>query len=316
MKRLTETIVLAGRWPPRPARRGRSARRALAQVAHRRGQDHAPCRVRQALGHAVAHRRDQRMGRAEVDADGDAALMRIGRAAGFGNLQQGHGLSVLQRARERRRCPRRSAPRTSGRAPAGAAAAGSCWRRRAACSSRASAACAIGGDLARAAPATLGRRLRRRPAPRATPSAASGTRPASRCCLSRSIGTPVQLAQVGRALQRVLQALGRPRSRAPPTASPHAGRLRLARRSGQGGPRACRARQRASSARAVLREAPRRGRKARNRRCRGSCASVQHERSARHAPRLPEAARASTRDVRRGTTRRSRSGPSRAGCGT
>ena len=38
----------------------------------------------------VAHRSDQRMGRAEVDADGDPPLVRVGRLAGLGNLQQGH----------------------------------------------------------------------------------------------------------------------------------------------------------------------------------------------------------------------------------
>ena len=47
--------------------------------------------VGQAFWHAVAHRGDQRMGGAEVDADSHAPLVRIGRLAGFGDLQQGHG---------------------------------------------------------------------------------------------------------------------------------------------------------------------------------------------------------------------------------
>ena len=50
--------------------------------------------VGQALGDAVAHRRHQRMRRAEVDADRDAALMRVGRTTRFGDLQQDHPLIV------------------------------------------------------------------------------------------------------------------------------------------------------------------------------------------------------------------------------
>jgi hypothetical protein len=63
---------------------------ALSQVAHDGGQDHPAFRIRQALGHAVAHGCDQRVRGAEVDADGDAALVGIGRSARFGDLQQGH----------------------------------------------------------------------------------------------------------------------------------------------------------------------------------------------------------------------------------
>jgi hypothetical protein len=49
---------------------------------------HATGVVGQALGDAVAHRRHQRVRRAEVDADRDAALMRVGRTTRFGDLQQ------------------------------------------------------------------------------------------------------------------------------------------------------------------------------------------------------------------------------------
>jgi hypothetical protein len=44
-------------------------------------------------------RRHQRMGGAQVDADGDAPLVRVGRLPGFGDLQQGHGqrVDVLRR---------------------------------------------------------------------------------------------------------------------------------------------------------------------------------------------------------------------------
>ena len=64
---------------------------AAFQVAHGRRQDHAALVVGQALGHAVAHRGDQRVRGAEVDAHRDAALVRIGRLAGFGDLEQCHG---------------------------------------------------------------------------------------------------------------------------------------------------------------------------------------------------------------------------------
>jgi NAD-specific glutamate dehydrogenase len=66
----------------------------LVEVAHHRGQQHAALVVGQAFGHAVAHRGHQRMRGAEVDAHGDAALMRIGRLAGFGNLKKSHALIV------------------------------------------------------------------------------------------------------------------------------------------------------------------------------------------------------------------------------
>ncbi len=68
---------------------------ALAEVAHHRGKEHPALRVGQAFGHAVAHRGDQRMRGAQVDADGGAAFVGIRRGAGFGDLQQGHGKPLL-----------------------------------------------------------------------------------------------------------------------------------------------------------------------------------------------------------------------------
>lgn len=71
-----------------------TARAALRieRVAHGRRQDDAALRVGQAFRRAVAHRSDQRMRGAEVDAHRDAALVGVGRLPGFGDLQQGHGV--------------------------------------------------------------------------------------------------------------------------------------------------------------------------------------------------------------------------------
>ena len=57
------------------------------QVTYHAGQQHAALRIGQALGHAAAHAGYQRMGGAQVNADGDAPLVRIGSLPGFGNLQ-------------------------------------------------------------------------------------------------------------------------------------------------------------------------------------------------------------------------------------
>ena len=65
---------------------------ALFEIAHDRWQQHPALLVRQALCHAVAHRGDKRMGRSEVYPHGDLASVRIGRVAGFGNLQQCHSV--------------------------------------------------------------------------------------------------------------------------------------------------------------------------------------------------------------------------------
>ena len=90
MKRLTEAMVFSRIVGLRRLRVVADLAPAVFQVAHHRGQDHPALAVGQAFGHAVAHRRHQRMRRAQVDADGDAPLVRIGRLAGFGNLQQCH----------------------------------------------------------------------------------------------------------------------------------------------------------------------------------------------------------------------------------
>ena len=85
------------RSSPRCARRWRSGAdlaTPLRQVSHGGWQDHAPLPVGQALGEAVTHCGDERVRRAQVDADRDAPLMRIGRCAGFGYLQESHGSGV------------------------------------------------------------------------------------------------------------------------------------------------------------------------------------------------------------------------------
>ena len=63
---------------------------AFGQIAHGGRQDDAALLVGQAFGHAVAHGGNERVRRAEVDADGDAALVRVGRGAGFGDLEKSH----------------------------------------------------------------------------------------------------------------------------------------------------------------------------------------------------------------------------------
>ena len=65
-----------------PAATARVATAAF-EVAHGRRQDDAPVVVRQAFRHAVPHGRDQRMGGAQIDADGNAPLVRVRRLARF-----------------------------------------------------------------------------------------------------------------------------------------------------------------------------------------------------------------------------------------
>ena len=86
---------------------------ALRQVSNCRRQDDARRFIRQAFGHAVAHGRHQGMRGAQVDAHGNAALVRIGRTTGFGNLQQRH-VSIVPALPGVDRCPAQSAQRTSG----------------------------------------------------------------------------------------------------------------------------------------------------------------------------------------------------------
>ena len=196
MKRLTETMVLRGSTAASRQRLGADLPRRAAspQVAHRRRQD---ARGRASSGrhsaHAVAHRGDQRMGGAEVDADGDAPLVRVGRLAGFGDLQQGHrrlscdALPVpARRARSRRASRRRSmssrkrSTNISARTCAAAAAARVVASSSSVRSSRVEHRGAFGGDF-------VGERLARRP-----PSAASSS--ASRhciCCIRNSTGIAV-----------------------------------------------------------------------------------------------------------------------------
>ncbi|MCY1231020.1 NAD-specific glutamate dehydrogenase [compost metagenome] len=70
-------------------------RGAVRQVAHDRRQQRAAAFVAQHFGNAAAYRGHQRVGGAEVDADGQAALVGRRRHAGFGNLEQCHGNSSL-----------------------------------------------------------------------------------------------------------------------------------------------------------------------------------------------------------------------------
>ena len=58
----------------------------ILQVAHGRRQQQLAIGIRQALGVAMAQRGHQRMRGAQVNAHRDAALVRIRRLAGFGNL--------------------------------------------------------------------------------------------------------------------------------------------------------------------------------------------------------------------------------------
>ena len=59
-------------------------------ITHRAGQQDLALAVGQAFGHAVAHSSYQRMRGAQVNTDGNAPGMRVGRLPGFRNLQQGH----------------------------------------------------------------------------------------------------------------------------------------------------------------------------------------------------------------------------------
>ena len=60
------------------------------EVARDRGQQRPALRVRQDDGGAAAHRGDERIGGAQVDAYRKAMLVRRRRLAGLGDLQQGH----------------------------------------------------------------------------------------------------------------------------------------------------------------------------------------------------------------------------------
>ena len=60
---------------------------AAFEVAHDRGQNHPALPIGQALGHTVSDAGHQRVGGAQVDANGDAALVRVRGLARFRNLQ-------------------------------------------------------------------------------------------------------------------------------------------------------------------------------------------------------------------------------------
>ena len=64
---------------------------AFGQIAHDGRKQHPPLVVRQAFADTVAHRGDEGMRGAKVNADGNAPLVGVRRLAGFGDLQQRHG---------------------------------------------------------------------------------------------------------------------------------------------------------------------------------------------------------------------------------
>jgi hypothetical protein len=86
MKRLTEAMVFRVFGLAAAGLKADLAAVAAPGSAPPRAGARGP-RVGQAFGHAIAHRGHQRMGGAQVDAHRDAPLVRVGRLAGFGNLQ-------------------------------------------------------------------------------------------------------------------------------------------------------------------------------------------------------------------------------------
>ena len=60
------------------------------EIAHHARQQDCACCIGQTFGHTVTHSSHQRMRSTQVDADGNAPLVWIGRLARFGNLEQGH----------------------------------------------------------------------------------------------------------------------------------------------------------------------------------------------------------------------------------
>src|SRR6185369_5802251 len=71
---------------------------ALRQVAHDGRQQRMAVLAVQHPGDAVAHRGHQRVGGAQVDADGDAPFVGSRRFARLGNLKQSHYVSMRSRA--------------------------------------------------------------------------------------------------------------------------------------------------------------------------------------------------------------------------
>ncbi len=80
MNRFTDAMCWPGRRPPTTARRS-DFDAAAGSVAHDGGQEHATVRIRQALCGGAAHGRHQRVRRAQVDADREPPLVRLGRFA-------------------------------------------------------------------------------------------------------------------------------------------------------------------------------------------------------------------------------------------
>jgi hypothetical protein len=103
MKRLTEAMVLTLDLRLR-GQGGTRIKTDLATLprgsARPKAGSPGPRQIGQAFGHAAAHRGHQRVGGAQVNADRDAALVRIGRLAGFGDLQ--NAMVYCPRASRRR----------------------------------------------------------------------------------------------------------------------------------------------------------------------------------------------------------------------
>ena len=108
MKRFTDAMVFFGILGLLRLRRVAHLDAAAGQVAHDRRQQRAALRVGQHRRDAAAHRRDQRVGGAQVDADREPLLVRLGRLARLGDLQQRHQALRVRSPRRRRRSPRRS----------------------------------------------------------------------------------------------------------------------------------------------------------------------------------------------------------------
>ena len=117
IRRFTDTMVLCGSLTDRSKRRLADLGAAARRDSERPKAGSRAGRIRQALGDAVAYRRDQRVRRAEVDADG------MRRWCGSGDAPGSEICSSAMRqasSDSSRRCSirRQSARRTSARAPA------------------------------------------------------------------------------------------------------------------------------------------------------------------------------------------------------
>ncbi len=68
----------------------------IVPVVHNRRQQVPALLIRQGVGNTATHRGNERVGRAEVNTDGEPVFMRRGGLAGFADLQQCHGLNQFR----------------------------------------------------------------------------------------------------------------------------------------------------------------------------------------------------------------------------